>query len=387
MKSGMNPARIQCPDIVSTGRCNASGCPYSHVKVQNNVSAAEISSQKSLSATGRNGQYTGTSKGANAIPVAKGQLPSFLQNLKQPSSVTPGYVSASRPVEAAPVLRGMDGQSMGAQAVSAYRLNRVSTSRPVDTELHAPAAPVRPEVFSSRDDELTRLRKIKESKIQEMKKLDEEIANLSPNSASTETLQFASIEIAKVQEFTQLYQGMVGDEIRTKLKSMMDKIESTLLLDSNALATYSAQQCVIVEEMKKMFKALNANVSKLGVDFRMKAKEIREATHTQATLIPQPTQPTHTPQYIQPTQPPQNTQPAGPVYRRAGLTPAPVPTLSSSTAQFRIKTVYHGEGASSISVPVGEIVVPMSKPDNGFIYVQRTSDGKCGWIPVHVIES
>jgi hypothetical protein len=67
--------------LSNEGVCNDRGCPYSHdlTRVAKDVprSSATRSYEESLS--GRAGEYSGSRKGGNAVPIASGTVPLFLR--------------------------------------------------------------------------------------------------------------------------------------------------------------------------------------------------------------------------------------------------------------------------------------------------------------------
>ena len=134
--------------------------------------------------------------------------------------------------------------------------------------------------------ELELLLKTKEERIKELKDLESEIARLHVASASSaakadqleeesvsmrRTHQQVSIQIAKVQEFASVYDGLV-QEIRSGFGGMMDKVKESRVLGAEFLVGASEEQRRMIDEIETLFGFLNQNVSKVAVEFRLRAK-------------------------------------------------------------------------------------------------------------------
>ena len=177
---------------------------------------------------------------------------------------------------------------------------------------------------------LSRLIEEKEARVAEMNELDTEIKQLTVK-LRRPALQQVSEEIAKVQEVVNHQLKEILGTTRKSIESMMKNIGSTQLFHPDLLMQTSKEQQEIMQEMEQLAEKLNHSVGQTGLEFRIQARD----------------------------------------------------TAEKPIEGSRVRIAYVAKDKNCVSVSEGEIVRALAKPENGFIYVEKTNRAK-GWVPLSV---
>ena len=359
MTISLNPARITCPELVAGRRCSTSGCPFNHSAPAKPVgfSGSAIANSESVRGlTGAKGQFTGSSKGANSVPVKNtGELPAFVQShlksLNSPSSagVSQQASYSQRQVDAPRSGHQSENRSGGNQRDVRLvdQMARIPANRPRQV---APVVDWKAEAVKARpardrlSQDLSELLRAKETHRGEIQSLDDEIEELQqkireyqPTVSSTDKRKYqqVSIELMKVKERSDLL-GVMLDEQEELHNQTISTIRECGLID---IREYCSEQSRLLAQMRELSERFQSNADRMSADFRA------------ATVIRMRT----------PSQP-----------------PAP----QNLSPMLRIKEDFASRDDHALSVSRGELVKARSR-QGGFVYVER-KNGEQGWIPLKI---
>ena len=262
----MNLARIACPNL---GTCRDSSCPYNHQSARSSgdsFSGSAFANQREVEGmTGRSGQYVGSRKGGNAVPVRQtgGDLPAFLQNRLREMTVRSGGNERE--------IRG------GALAHIPAKVSNKNHQAPVDWKAVATSSS-RANAVQARREELVELVSLRDERRRAMRLLDEEIKELQEKllhkkkSESIESMRAVcrevSVNIADAHDRSTSFLKFVEEERHRLLGLLISVGKSGLTADTMPLVK---EQERIFDEIKNLFQATRNNIEFIGTEFRANA--------------------------------------------------------------------------------------------------------------------
>ena len=212
MTATINESRIQCQTLLSRGACFIPVCPYNH-DMRSSVDSAKPKSDTTNRQTGHKGQFVGSVKGGNSVPIRiTGEIPAFLQSRlgqKAPTVASAtetnppfdvfqqGFYGATKPEgpprppyygspdTQPPTRTGGNEQIVRPTGILAYipaQRERKVEKAPIDWKaaaLSKLSTPAKPERRTELEQELSRLKEEESSKRVYLSQVNEEIAQLS----------------------------------------------------------------------------------------------------------------------------------------------------------------------------------------------------------------
>lgn len=260
----MNQARIACPQLTSTGQCLTRNCQYNHSRVGPSSSlsgTADANAAAVAGMTGWSGQYVGSRKGGNAVPVSQsGELPKFLQGRLPVRSGGNDrevrLVSAMAAIPAAPAKR-TDAPVIDWKAVALSKAAAKSESSGRKAEL---------------TEELAKLSSLCGERQAALSRLEQEIQSLRyrlPQASEPlrQKYQAVSVKAAEMHDRAVGTAAIVAEE-KERCRSFLAAMEETNLVD---VSEVRSNQDRILAEVERLFEAYRKNYEFIGTEFRAAA--------------------------------------------------------------------------------------------------------------------
>lgn len=286
MTIAMNPARMPCPQLNSTGKCFVDNCPYNHSVIEfgKPTAAAQQASDKTKLAqvlTGSGGQFVGTRKGANAVPVATTQgLPSFVKKAAEKLGTIKATqkVSAITPTPVVPDTSPTSPPPVLAAPISTRTFSPHSDKDSDDVEIlkqrYADLQSERQGLESSlmgvnlEADSL-------EKEVAALREQSERIKQRSSRSGCSNDLQqlvasnrATAIQIKLAEDLANVHEAMIT-ECRQTYGTLLDKIEDTDIISVDR-PKYEIN--ALMNSIEKQFKQLNRIIQNVRVEFTSTAR-------------------------------------------------------------------------------------------------------------------
>jgi hypothetical protein len=282
MTIAMNPARMPCPQLNSTGKCFVDNCPYNHSVIEfgKPTAAAQQASDKTKLAqvlTGSGGQFVGTRKGANAVPVATTQgLPSFVKKAAEKL----GTIKATQKVSAiAPTLVVLATSPMSPPpGLAAPTFSPHSDKDTDDVDIlkqrYANLQSERQGLESSLI-EVNMEADSLEKEVAALREQSERIKQRSSRSGCSNDLQqlvasnrATAIQIKLAEDLANVHEAMIT-ECRQTYGTLLDRIEDTDIISVDR-PKYEIN--ALMNSIEKQFKQLNRIIQNVRVDFTSTAR-------------------------------------------------------------------------------------------------------------------
>jgi hypothetical protein len=288
MSGVLATARIPCPNMSRFGTCGDQNCGYNHgfqsSSSQNDMN--RVSTERASKFTGGSGQFVGSKKGGNAVPIRQTDgLPTFL-------SAKFGVIG-SRAVDAMPPPRVIESGGNSRQLPASHLISHIPAQRdkpktePVDWKAVALAKVKAKSTINTPKAELeqrlTDLLRQQEEKTKLLKNLDEELemlrrAKSQPQGSGIDSnlILSASMGCETLREMCKAYSSSV-DETSQNMQSIFSQMESTGLVD---LSDIQRSQDDILGEIRTAYDKLNRLCEHVGTEFRATVYQVQKTQPT-----------------------------------------------------------------------------------------------------------
>lgn len=253
MAAVINTSRLPCPELRARGMCSTPGCAYSHtVRVDNSVYTEPPPANKAPigNLTGTSGQFVGSRKGGNAVPVKQsGDIPAFLRHkIGSPSA-------SSTPPSEQMRTGGNDVPVRPTTMLANVPIQRVKEAHhaPVDWKAIALSrVATKPGIISKKEQlesEIAKLSAIENEKQRTLAEIDKELAYLHQRreealrrggGVDIQAVQSASIDMRNLIDRCGALAAAVEEE-RARATQALDLMESTNLVDLGEIRLAQAQ--------------------------------------------------------------------------------------------------------------------------------------------------
>lgn len=265
----MNSARVACP---KSSACKDSNCPYNHSRPSNvsGFSGSTVASKRAVEGmTGNSGQYVGSKKGGNAVPVKQtGDLPAFLKS-RLVNNKVPTVRSGGNEKEI---------DRNGSLSHISARPPQVSVADEAQVDWKTVAlSRVKAGVLAKRQDELRELISLRDEHRRTVASLEKEIKEVEdstcrqPQAESDSTTRVLcrdiSVRIADVYDRSKVNMTFLGEE-RDRVLDLLKMIGRSGLADTASLMKEQEQ---IFSEIQELFDATRRNIEFIGTEFRANA--------------------------------------------------------------------------------------------------------------------
>lgn len=288
MSGVLATARIPCPNINRFGSCGDQNCGYNHT-FQSALPSSDMNrmaTERASQFTGGSGQFVGSKKGGNAVPIRQTDgLPSFL-------SAKFGAVNSGA-VDAKPPPRVIESGGNSRQLPASHMMSHIPAQRdkpasaPIDWKAVALSKVKAKSTTSTQkadlEQRLADLVRQQDEKTKMLRALEEELNVLhrtreqqSVKGVDSNLILSASMGCENLREMCKAYTSSVA-ETSQNMRNIFSQMESTGLVD---LSDVKRSQDDILGEIRAAYDKLNRLCEHVGTEFRAIAYQVQKTQPT-----------------------------------------------------------------------------------------------------------